>query len=125
MAQEIMNILLSAVGVIITGLATFAVTKFTQWINTKINDAKAANYINTIMEIVLNSVKEIFQTYVEAIKLQGKFDKEAQEKALEMCLTKIKSVLAPEILDYITENFGDIDDYLKMLIESTIYNLKK
>ena len=124
MPQEVLNILLSALGVIITGLAGFAVTKFTQWINSKISDAKAANYLSTIMKVVLDCVQEIYQTYVQSLKESGSFDKDAQKHALDACLVKIKSQLAPELITYITTNFGDVNSYLISLIESTIYSLK-
>lgn len=122
--DQITQILLSALGIIITGLATLAVAKFTEWINTKIKDEAAAKYLATIMEISMNAVKEVYQTFAETLKKEGKFDKEAQDKAIEMCLAKIKTQLAPEIIDYIKTNFGDITEYLKTLIESNIYSLK-
>lgn len=124
MPQEIMNIIWSALSVIITGLISFGVAKFTQWINTKISDKKAANYINTIMTLVGNSVKTIYQTYVESLKNENAFTKENQLEALNKCLTLIKSQCAPELISYITKNFGDCDGYFKSLIESTIYSLK-
>lgn len=125
MPQEIMNILLSALGVIITGLASFAVAKLTQWINSKISDSKAANFLSTLTTIVFNCVQEVYQTYVESLKESGSFDEAAQKEAYNRCLLKIKSQLAPDIIDYITKNFGDLDEYLKSLIESAIYNLKR
>lgn len=124
MSQEILNILLSALGVIITGLATFLVTKLTAWIETKISDKKASNYLITIMTIVNDCVNEVFQTYVDDIKEQGKFDKEAQEHALQMCLEKITSQLGPDIMAYIIKNFGDITSYLTTIIESVIHSTK-
>lgn len=124
MPQEIMNIIWSALGVIITGLVTFGVTKLTSWINSKIGDQKAANYLSTIITLVGNAVKDIYQTYVESLKTQGKFGPEEQKIALEKCLNQIKSQLAPDLITYITTNFGDMDSYLRSLIESTIYNLK-
>ncbi len=122
--NEIVQILLAALGTIITGLCTLAVTKFSQWISTKIADKKAAGYLTNIVSITTNAVKETYQTYVEKLKEEGKFDKDAQKAALEACLNKIKHQLAPEAIDYITKNFGDMSDYLKSLIESTIYTLK-
>lgn len=124
MSNQIMNIIWAALGVIVTGLASFVVAKFTTWINTKIEDKKAANYLSTIMDLVCSSVQEIYQVYVEGLKEKNNFSKEAQKAALEMCLKKIKSKMAPELIDYITKNFGDMDEYLKSLIESTIYSLK-
>ena len=74
MTQEIMNILLSAFGAVITGLASFAVAKLTQWINSKISDSKAANFLNTVTTVVFNCVKEVSQTYVESLKASGSFN---------------------------------------------------
>lgn len=124
MTQEILNIILSAIGVIITGLASWAVTYFTKWISTKIKDQKAATYLATIVELTTNAVKEVYQTYVEALKNSGTFDEAAQKTALNKCLETIKSELAPEVVSYITTNFGDMTAYLTSLIESTIYSLK-
>ena len=124
MPQEVINILLAGLGTIITGLCAWAVTAFTKWMSTKTKDAKFNKFVCTIAELTMNAVKEVYQTYVEAIKTEGHFDKEAQEKALEMCLAKIKSQLAPDMLDFIGNNFGDVTNYLKSLIESTIYSLK-
>ena len=125
MTQEIMNILLSALGIVITGLSSFAVAKLTQWINSKISDSKAANFLSTVTAIAINCVQEVYQTYVESLKASGSFDEAAQKEAYERCVIKIKSQLAPDLIEYIAHNFGDLDAYLKSLIESTIYNLKK
>lgn len=125
MTQEIMNILFSALGVIITGLASFMVAKITQWINQKIKDKKAANYLSTINELAWTCVKEVYQTYVETLKKEGKFDKEAQEKALHSCLNTLKAQLKDEIWEFIKTNFGDIDTYLISIIESIIFSLKR
>lgn len=123
--NQFLQILLAGLGTIVTGLCAWAVTAFTKWMSTKTKDAKFNKFICTIMELTMNAVKEVMQTYVDTLKKEGKFDKEAQEKALEMCLTKIKSQLAPDMLDFIGENFGDVTNYLKSLIESTIFNLKQ
>lgn len=125
MPPEILNILFSALGIIVTGLATWLVSRITSWINSKIQDAKAAHYINQITSLVSDAVCATYQTYVEALKNEGKFDEEAQKKAFNLCLEKIKTQLAPNIIDYITNNFGDMEEYLGTLIESTIYTIKK
>ena len=121
----IMNIIQSTLSVIITGLITFATSKLIQLINSKINDKKAANYLSTIINLVGDSVKSVYQTYVESLKNQDIFTEEAQKEALDRCMNMIKSQLAPELINYITNNFGDLESYLKTLIESTIYTLKK
>lgn len=124
MPQEILNIILGVVSVVVTGLVGWGVTALTTLINSKIKDKKASNYLNTITTLTANAVKEVYQTYAETLKKEGKFDSDAQKIALENCLKIIQSQLAPELITYITDNFGDMKDYLISLIESTIYSLK-
>lgn len=124
MSSEIMNIIFSALGTIITGLASFAVLKLTTWINSKINDKKAAGYATSIVNLVVIAVKEIYQTYVESLKKSGSFDEAAQKEALNKCLTNIKTKCSSDLIDYIKTNFGDFDVYVTSLIESQIYTLK-
>ena len=61
--MDIMSIIQSALSVIITGLITFATSKLIQLINSKIEDKKAANYLSTIINLVGDSVKTVYQTY--------------------------------------------------------------
>lgn len=122
--NNVLPYLLSALGVVFTGLASWLVTVITKWISSKVKDQKAATYLSTITELVFNCVNEVNQTYVEALKKEGSFSKEAQKEALDKCIEKVKSQLAPEIAAYITSNFGDLTSYITTLIESAIYNGK-
>ena len=72
----------------------------------------------------MNSVKTIMQTYVESLKQEGAFTEEKQKEALVKCLDIVKTQLTPELTTYIKENFGDIEEYLRTLIEDAIYSLK-
>lgn len=121
---EVLALVWSMVGTILTGLATWGTAALIQWLNTKIKDKQLAKWATDITTLVSNSVKTVFQTYVEALKKEGAFTLEKQKEALEKCLQIIKNELPKELSDYITENFGDLDTYLKGLIESTIYTLK-
>ena len=115
----------SAVGTALTALFAWLTTVITNAINTNVKDKKNANHLNAINLIVLNAVQNIFQSFVDTMKKNGKFDEEAQKEAKERALTIIKSQLTPELKDYIVSNFGDIEEYLKTKIEATIYQLKK
>lgn len=121
---QFQQILLSALGVVLTGFLCWLSSKVTAWIDAKISDKKAAAYFRNINDIATNAVKETYQTYVETLKESGTFDKAAQEKAKENCLAKIKEQLAPEAIEYIKSNFGDTKEYLSGLVESIIYTLK-
>ena len=122
---EITSILLSALGVLVTGLVSFAVAKLTKYFDEKIENEKAQKFMYVLTDLVADCVQETYQTYVEALKEAGKFDKEAQKEALNRCVNKIKSQMAPALITYVTTNFGDLTEYLISLIESRIYMLKK
>ena len=118
------EILFSAIGTILTGLLAWLVSMATSWISTKIKDKNAAKMMTTILTIVTDAVQATYQTYVEALKGTDAWTKEAQEKALNMALTTIKKQLTQESAKFITENYGNIEEYLKTLIEAVLYKLK-
>lgn len=72
----------------------------------------------------MSSVQTITQTYVESLKKENAFTEEAQKEAFNKCLTLIKDQLTPELTEYIKNNFGDMETYLKTQIESMISSLK-
>ena len=124
MPQEIQNILLSALGVIITGLATWLSTYIVKLLDEKIKDKQFARWLSQIIEIITNAVKCTYQTYVEALKDENMFTKEAQEEALKRTLQSVKSQLSQESIKFIEDNFGDVEKWLIEKIESIIYSLK-
>lgn len=50
--------------------------KKTQEITANINDATVRKYVDLASDAVTKAVQTTFQTYVDALKAQGKFDKE-------------------------------------------------
>lgn len=124
MPQGLMEIIWSAVGIIVTGLVGWGVTVLTVWLNGKIKDKRIANLLTTALNIVADAVKMVFQEFVETLKKNGKFDAEAQREAKERALKIIKSKLTPELTDFIKENFGDVEAWISEQIEVAIYNFK-
>ena len=124
MPVELSNIIFSALGVIITGLASWGTAVLIKWLNSKIKDKELAAFATTITTVVSNAVKAVTQTYVDSLKGTAAWTKEAQEKALQMALETAKSELTTDALAYIEAQHGDVDKYLVTLIESTLFNLK-
>lgn len=124
MSQEILNIILSAVSLLVTGLVGWGVSVFTSWLNTKIADKKMAAHLTQITHIITDAVMNIYQSFVETLKRNGKFDSNAQAEAKKAALEIINSQLTPELRDYIANNFGDVQAWLSNKIESVIYGLK-
>lgn len=118
------TILLSTLGTILTALATWGVERLIAWLNTKIKDQKALTYLNNAISVITSVVKAIYQTYVEALKNENMFTKEAQEQALNKAVEQAKTTMSAEVKNFITENYGDLTEWIKLQIESAIYTLK-
>lgn len=121
---NITDIILSCVSIVLTALATWGIKKLTDWLNIKIEDSKLKNILNDAIDTITNIVKAVYQTYVESLKDQKLFDKNAQEEALKKAMEQAKLELSEEIKVFLENNKIDVDSWLKTQIESIIYNLK-
>lgn len=86
----------------------------------KIKDEKLARLLSRVENIVKQTVILINQTYVDALKEEGLFDKEAQKAAFEMCMEKVLTMLNDEAIVAIAETFGDYEEWLRTLIEAYV-----
>ena len=118
------EILFSALGIIITGLATWGTSVLVNWLNSKIKNKELAAFATTILNVVNAAVKATYQSYVEGLKGTDAWTKEAQEKAFQMALETAKEELTVEAIAYIQQQHGDVEKYIKTLIESVLYDLK-
>ena len=114
------QVILGIVGVLISGLGAVA----TYLVNKYVKDNKLKILLSSLNTLVQNSVLEVYQTYVEALKKAGSFDAEAQKLALERCLALIKANMPKELETWLKSNYSDIESYLKSLIEAQIGLLK-
>ena len=73
----------------------------------------------------MNAVQAVFQSFVDTMKKSGQWNAEAAAEAKERAYNIIMSQLTAELKAYITDNFGDMKEYLMNQIEAMIYNLKK
>lgn len=124
MSQEILNIVLSALGVVVMGLASWGVAVLTNWFNTKIKDKNLAMLLTKITNIITDAVKAVYQQFVEALKKEGKFTEEAAKEAKDKALEIIKGQLTEEMRTFIQSNFGDLGKWLSEQIETVLYTLK-
>lgn len=118
------SLVIQIVSVILATLGAWVLAKVKSLINTKIKNEKARALLNSATTVVSNVVKATYQTYVESIKGTDAWTKDAQEKALQNAVTAARSQLSEEVEKYISDNFGDVETWIKSLIETTLYNLK-
>lgn len=124
MNEILLNILSCIVTVVVIPLITLLGTKLIKWISSKINNEKAAKYLAEATAIVLDAVKCVFQTYVEALKKEGSFNTSAQVIALNKAKDIVLAQLNEDIKKYIQDNFGDVDTWITTQIEASINTLK-
>lgn len=124
MNEILLNILSVVVSAVVLPLISLIGAKLVSFINTKINDEKASKLLTKATEIVTNAVRSVFQTYVEALKKNGTFDKDSQISALNQAKTIAISQMTDEVKDYISTTYGDLDNWLSTNIEATINLLK-
>lgn len=118
------NILSCIVTVIILPLITLLGSKLIKWISKKIDDENLEKNLIKATNIVLDAVKYVLQTYVDNLKKEGKFTKDAQLIAFNKAKEIVLSQFNEEIKSYIKDIFGDIDSWIDVQIEASINNLK-
>ena len=124
MNQIFINILAAVVTCIILPLISFLGVKLTECLNTKIKNEKGQALIKKATDIVLNAVRCVFQSYVEALKKSGGFDQKAQIYAFNLAKDIALKQLGDDAKNYIAQNYGDLEEWLKTEIEASINLLK-
>ena len=122
--EPIITPVLVALGTALAGLLGNLIFKAAAWINRKTGNEQVANAIDRVALVVNAAVKSINQSFVDQLKKDGKFDKEAQEKAAREAFNLTLGLLTDEIKDIIEENFGSLEKYLKAIIEATVASSK-
>lgn len=104
---------------------------FVKWVNVKsneikvnIDDATLVKYIDMLNSTITDCVIATNQTYVEALKQQGKFDIEAQKTAFQMTSKAVLDILSDDAKKYLTAAVGDLNVYITKKIEAEV-NLNK
>ena len=110
-------------GVLTTFLVRYINAKMKSLVDTT-NDEKQKKYIEMLNNTITDCVIATTQTYVDTLKKQGKFDKEAQEQAFLMTFNAVSSLLTEESKKYLNEAIEDLDLYIKQKIESEV-NINK
>ena len=82
--------------------------------------SKYSEIIYGLENIVNKAVITTNQTFVNELKKQGKFDKEAMEEAYNKTFNSIVASLSQSFFEYIDKETIDIDTLLKNMIETSV-----
>ena len=126
--MEILTLLLEIVIIPLLGaLTVYLVTLLkakTKEITDKIENDKADKYIYMLSDTITKCVIATNQTYVNNLKKENAFTKEAQLKALEMTADAVLAILSDEAKSYLPTIVGDLNTYIFTQIESEVHRLK-
>lgn len=114
----------TAIPVLITYLCKFLYEKWTEG-RVKIENEKVSATLDNVIKMVLDVVETTNQTFVDELKKNGEFTKEAAAEAFSISKEKALKMLSNDAAEIITKVYGDIDVYLDTLIEATVRQLKK
>ena len=124
MDQQLVNQLFEIVLIPLLGVL---VTFFVKWVNAKsaeiavsTDDVLMNKYLSMLTTTITDCVIATNQTYVDSLKVEGKFDAEAQKKAFSLTCNAVLSILTDDAKKYLSESLGDLESYITSKIESQV-----
>ena len=124
MNEIILNLITVIVTAVIIPLITLLGKKLIEWVNLKIDNELGKKYIENAVNVVTSVVKEISQTYVQELKKQNAFGKEAQAEALNAAKLQAEFLIRQEAKEYIKNAYGDFSTWLEIQIEAAVADNK-
>lgn len=109
---------------ILTTFVIIFISKKAQELKAKTNDELYHKYIDMLEQTIINCVIATNQTYVDALKREGKFDGEAQKIAFQKTYDSVIAILSEDAKTYLNEIIGDLQAYIINQIEAQV-NLNK
>jgi hypothetical protein len=122
--EQVFNIVLfPLMGVATTALIVFITVK-TKELKKKYDNDLFSKYADMLEQTIISCVIATNQTYVEALKKEGKFDAEAQKIAFDKTFSAVITILSDDAYDYLSEAIGDLEEYITNRIEAEVNTCK-
>lgn len=116
------QVLAEIIAIVARAVVVACVPYVVKLLKDKIHDDRINKYVDKAWDVVVQCVDFVNQTYVDALKKDGKFDHEAQAKAFDMCKEKVLYILNENAKQAVIEMFGDLDCWLESAIECSVRN---
>lgn len=104
-----------------------AAVYFITWINAKkqellkkTKNETEAKYVEMLDKTITECVLATSQTYVKALKEEGRFDEAAQKVAFQKTFDAVMAILTDEAQTYLSEITKDLNVYITNKIEATV-----
>lgn len=106
----------AAAGIIIA----IAIPWLAKMLKGKVDSDIAQSLVTQAEKTVTDCVIMVNQTFVDALKAEGKFDKNAAEAAFERCRSEVLAILSEAAKEAVISTVGDFEAWLNMQIESNV-----
>ena len=130
--MEWMNVLAQVFEIVVFPLLGVGTVYLVFLIKAKINELKlkhnsdlAKKYFDMLDKTICDAVIATNQTYVEALKKEGKFDADAQKKAFEQTYNTVMKLLTADAKEYLETAVADLTVYINTRIEAEVNVSKK
>ena len=90
------------------------------WIKQKNDNDLYDKYFDLLETTITDCVIATNQTYVDALKQEGKFDAEAQKIAFQKTYEAVMSILTEDAKEYLIHALGDFDAFVNAKIEANV-----
>lgn len=127
MQEFISNLLMAVITAavpVITAYGISLIKKAAENAAANTSNVKEQGYIREIADAITDAVEATSQTYVDALKNAGTFNKEAQEAAAKKSLTACLASISPAAQSFIEATYGDVREYLSTKIEAEVRKQK-
>ena len=103
-----------------TSVLTFLLKTYLEELINKNIQNETADALRKGLNIILDSVNYVQQTYVDNLKKEDKFTAEAQSKALQSAKQRAIELMNTDVQSAIEASYGNLDTYVTTVIESLI-----
>lgn len=124
MLEMIVNIVIIPTIPIVVGALVNALNKWVTKQSVQLENDVIEGYLIDITSVISQAVMSTSQTFVDSLKNQGAFDKEAQKEAFQKSKDTVMILLAQDAKDFIIQMYGDLDLWLDTKIEQKVKELK-
>ena len=111
-------------GILTTFLVQLIKTKQAELVS-KTDSEINKKYMDMLTDTITKCVIATNQTYVDALKDQNAFTKEAQKEALIKTSSAVLTILSEDAKEYLNETLGDLNAYITTQIEAQVNAYKK
>lgn len=120
-----MDVLISAVDTLTDLVLTAVIPYVFVVIGKKLKNDKVKDYMELAEKYLISAVGMVKQTFVDSLKAEGKFDKEAQKVAFEMAKDAWLGMMNEEMKTIVLKEIGDFETWAAARLEAAVVEMKR